>query len=197
MGVGKTIQAIALSSLYKEDWPVIIISPTSLKFNWRAEILKWLKDDITGLNIQIISSKKDMIYKTSKFIIGNVNLVSYDMASKLMDRMITQVNPNIMILDEAHYIKNPEAKRTIALLPHIRTRKRVFLLTGTPAFAKPKEIYTLCHAIRPDLFSTFREFGNRYCDPKPSKFYRGISYEGASNTRELHYILTNYVMIRR
>ena len=42
MGVGKTIQAINISLLYKENWPVLIICPASLKFVWRDEILKWI-----------------------------------------------------------------------------------------------------------------------------------------------------------
>lgn len=72
MGVGKTIQAIGLCSLYKENWPVMIICPTSLKFNWNAELLKWLGGDgLNKQNIQIISSKKDALYKVSKFIISS------------------------------------------------------------------------------------------------------------------------------
>lgn len=71
MGVGKTIQAIALSYLYKENWPVLIICPTSLKFNWRAEILRWIGEDGLEANqIQIISSQKDSFYKISKYLIG-------------------------------------------------------------------------------------------------------------------------------
>ena len=35
MGVGKTVQAIGLSSLYKKEWPVLVICPSSLKFAWR------------------------------------------------------------------------------------------------------------------------------------------------------------------
>ena len=50
MGVGKTIQAICIAYLYKNDWPMLIVTPASLKFTWRDEILKWLpsvlKDDI-------------------------------------------------------------------------------------------------------------------------------------------------------
>jgi len=42
MGVGKTIQAIATSFLYRKDWPVLIIVPSSLKLSWRDEIYKWL-----------------------------------------------------------------------------------------------------------------------------------------------------------
>jgi SNF2 family DNA or RNA helicase len=56
--------------MYKEDWPVVVICPTSLKFNWKAEILKWLKDDINEQNIQILATAKSAIYKTSKFLIG-------------------------------------------------------------------------------------------------------------------------------
>ena len=44
MGVGKTIQAIAVSWLYRKDWPVIIIVPSSLRYAWRDEIYKWLGD---------------------------------------------------------------------------------------------------------------------------------------------------------
>ena len=117
--------------------------------------------------------------------------------AKMIESIVEQLKPGIIICDEAHYLKNKEAKRTLSLLPHLRTRKRVILLTGTPAFAKPKEIYTLCNSIRPDLFQTFTHFGNRYCDPQPSKFYRGISYEGASNTKELHFLLKKFIMVRR
>lgn len=42
MGVGKTIQAIAIAYMYKLDWPLLIMTPASLKFTWRDEILKFL-----------------------------------------------------------------------------------------------------------------------------------------------------------
>lgn len=51
--------------------------------------------------------------------------------------------------------------------------------------------------IRPDIFSNFKEFGYRYCDPKLSRFTKGIDFDGASNLKELHFLLTNYIMIRR
>ena len=50
MGVGKTLQAIGIMHLYKEDWPLMIFCPSSLKYTWRDEILRWLpsivKEDI-------------------------------------------------------------------------------------------------------------------------------------------------------
>jgi len=42
MGVGKTIQALAVSSVFMEDWPLLIICPKSLKLTWKEEICKWL-----------------------------------------------------------------------------------------------------------------------------------------------------------
>ena len=44
----------------------------------------------------------------------------------------------------------------------------------------------------------FKEFGERYCDPKVSRWTKsGIEFEGSSSARELHYILTKTIMIRR
>jgi SWI/SNF-related matrix-associated actin-dependent regulator 1 of chromatin subfamily A len=42
MGVGKTIQAIAVSCVYQEDWPLLIVCPSSLRFTWQDELIKWL-----------------------------------------------------------------------------------------------------------------------------------------------------------
>ena len=42
MGVGKTIQALALAAIYQQSWPLLIICPSSLKYTWQDEILNWL-----------------------------------------------------------------------------------------------------------------------------------------------------------
>ena len=74
---------------------------------------------------------------------------------------------------------------------------RTILLTGTPALSKPRDLFNLLNIIRPDIFGSFKEFGYRYCDPKLSRFTKGIDFDGASNLKELHFLLTNYIMIRR
>ena len=43
MGVGKTIQAISIAYLFRNDWPLLIICPSSLRLTWRDEIINWAK----------------------------------------------------------------------------------------------------------------------------------------------------------
>ncbi|RYE68140.1 MAG: hypothetical protein EOO81_09735, partial [Oxalobacteraceae bacterium] len=50
---------------------------------------------------------------------------------------------NMAIADEAYYLKNSDAKRTEQIVPILQACKRVILLAGTPALARPKEIYNL------------------------------------------------------
>ncbi|KAL4469864.1 hypothetical protein ABPG72_011085 [Tetrahymena utriculariae] len=191
MGVGKTIQAICLASCYKSSWPLLIICPSSLKYNWKEEIVKWSYPTLKDMQVQILSKQSEEIY-----IMTRVLIVSYDLAPKIEEK-IKRFKTNIVIADEAHYLKNAQAKRTSSLLPILQKIKHVMLLTGTPAFARPKEMFTLLSIIRPDVFKTFKNFGDRYCDPKPARFGGGIDYTGSSNEKELFYILKKAIMIRR
>ena len=54
MGIGKTLQAIAIAWYFRNDWPLLIVVPSFLKQIWRLEILKWLYPDVTEKDIQII-----------------------------------------------------------------------------------------------------------------------------------------------
>ena len=42
MGVGKTIQALGIAYMYKKDWPLLILAPSSLRYTWKDEIAQWL-----------------------------------------------------------------------------------------------------------------------------------------------------------
>ena len=189
MGVGKTVQAIGIALLYKEEWPVLIICPSSLKFVWRDEILKWIPDiNDDKINIQIFKTSKD-IFKCGV----KIYIMSYDLTVKLEEKIVSK-NFKFIIADEAHYLKSPDAKRTKCLMPIIKKSKRVILITGTPILAKPVELYPLLSILRPDLFHNFKIFGNRYCDPKRNFF--GMDWTGSSHPKELNFILKN-IMIRR
>ena len=89
----------------------------------------------------------------------------------------------VVIADEAHYLKNTGNKRSDNLIPFLSCRKRVILLSGTPALAKPRELYNLLSIVRPDIFVHFKEYGNRYCDPSFNHWSRALEYNGCQNTR--------------
>ena len=189
MGVGKTVQALGISLLFKEDWPILIICPSSLKFVWRDEILKWIPDiNDDKINIQIFKTSKDLFKCGVK-----IYIMSYDLTIKLEEEIIKK-DFKFVIADEAHYLKSPDAKRTKTLMPIIKKSKRVILITGTPILAKPVELYPLLNILRPDLFHNFQTFGKRYCDPKRNYF--GMDWTGSSHPKELNCILKN-IMIRR
>ena len=186
MGVGKTIQAISLCYLYREDWPVLIVCPGSMKYLWKGEIQTWLgfKDH----RINILNSSRQKISEEAYFYI-----ISYDLVSHILKKL-KKMKFNFVILDEAHCIKNRDTIRAKNILPIAIRAKRLILMTGTPLLAKPLEGYPLLYALRPDLFPYFKQYAYRYCDPQPTPF--GISWSGTSNTKELHWLLST-LMVRR
>ena len=186
MGVGKTIQAIALSYLYRECWPVLIVCPGSMKYLWKGEIQNWL--GFKDKRINMLNSSKTKISQEAYFYI-----ISYDLISHIRKKL-KKMKFEFVILDEAHSIKNKQSLRAKNILPIAIRAKRLILMTGTPLLAKPLEGYPLLYALRPDLFPYFKKFAYRYCDPKPTPF--GVNWSGTSNTKELHWILST-LMVRR
>lgn len=121
-------------------------------------------------------------------------IVSYDLAWKIREQL---EHVKAVIADEAHYLKNSGNKRSDMLTPYLSTRRRVVLLTGTPALAKPREIFNLISIVRPDVFVDFKEFGYRYCQPTVNTWSNRIEYNGCEHSKELYFLLKDRVMIRR
>ena len=79
MGVGKTIQALAICSVYQEDWPVVIICPSALRYNWKEEILKWMTW-INPSDIHLVTMGRETVKNNSK-----IYIISYELSVKLCD----------------------------------------------------------------------------------------------------------------
>ena len=188
MGVGKTIQSLAMAYLYRKDWPLLILCPSSLKWTWKDEILKWL-DHLSEDDIQVFMKGMD---KFNPNVL--IYIMSYNLATKL-SKSIDGRKFGVVIADEAHYLKSRDSKRSMELVPVIMKAKRILLLTGTPILARPNELYNLVRILRPDIFHSFPKFGNRYWSPKNGFF--GTDWSGNANTKELHFLINNRLMIRR
>ncbi|XP_057292438.1 SWI/SNF-related matrix-associated actin-dependent regulator of chromatin subfamily A-like protein 1 isoform X2 [Hydractinia symbiolongicarpus] len=187
MGLGKTVQAIALASYYKNEWPVLVLCPSSVKMSWQQHFLSFIPS-LTEDGVNIVFTGKD------NPTIGDVNIISYDMASKLAD-VIASKRFKVIIADESHLLKNRNAIRTKNIVPIIQKSKRAILLSGTPALSRPKELYTQIAALYKFLFPNYIKFSQRYCDAKQGRF--GWDDSGCSNYEELNSVLKCTMMIRR
>ncbi|GAB4825648.1 hypothetical protein Ancab_008522 [Ancistrocladus abbreviatus] len=199
MGLGKTLQAIAVTACVNDSWPVLVLTPSSLRLHWASMIQEWLNippSDIVVVLSQwggsnrsgftIVSSNKGVVHLDGLF-----NVVSYDSVPKLQNTLMTS-EFKVVIADESHYLKNAQAKRTNASLPVLQKAQYAILLSGTPALSRPIELFTQLEALYPQVYKNVHEYGNRYC--KGGIF--GL-YQGASNLEELHNLMKATVMIRR
>ena len=188
MGLGKTLQAIAVARIYMSDWPLLIVCPSSLRLNWKEEILQWLGEDVKEEDIHVLMTGKD-----ADTPVNLVNIVSYDLFRKIPSHTLSRCG--FVIADESHYLKNGQAKRSKAVLPVIKNAKRALLLSGTPALSRPVELFPQVNAILPKLFPNYMEYVHRYCNAHQGAF--GLDVRGASNLSELNALLRGSVLIRR
>ncbi|XP_014704993.1 DNA annealing helicase and endonuclease ZRANB3 isoform X1 [Equus asinus] len=196
MGLGKTIQAIAIAYFYKEEWPLLIVVPSSLRYPWTEELEKWIPE-LGPEEINVIQNKTDVgSISTSKVTVLGYGLLTTD-AETLIDTLNNQ-NFQVVIVDESHYMKSRNAARSRILLPVVQKAKRAILLTGTPALGRPEELFMQIEALFPQKFGTWTDYAKRYCNARIRYFGKRRQWDcrGASNLNELHQLLSD-IMIRR
>ncbi|CAM0906944.1 unnamed protein product [Alopecurus aequalis] len=200
MGLGKTLQAIAVASCLHDVWPVLVISPSSLRLHWATMIQHWLNiptEDIVVVLPQTGGSNKAgfrLVYSNTRGdfrLDGAFNIISYDVVPKIQSTLL-DLDFKVIIADESHFLKNGKAKRTTSSLPVLQKAQYVVLLSGTPALSRPIELFTQLQALYPNVYKNVNEYGNRYCE---GGFFG--KYQGASNHEELHNLMKATVMIRR
>lgn len=185
MGLGKTIQALGYLHVCTEKRPAIIVVPASLKENWKQEAEKW----IPNVKVKVLYGGKAHNLDKNEDII----VINYDIL-KGWSKELLKIKPKVLILDEVHNIKNSKAKRTKMVKSIAKKIPHILALSGTPAINRPSELYNAITLIEPKLFSSFFEFGKRYCNAHCNRY--GWDYTGASNLDELYEKLKP-IMIRR
>ena len=185
MGLGKTLQALAWLKLHPEVRPAVIIVPATLKINWQREAKKWINEDSF-----VINGRENV----NGFRKSGLYIINYDIVKDHVEA-IKNINPQCIVMDECHRIKNNKALRTKAVKKICKKVPHVICLSGTAILNRPIEIFNAINILQPEVFPSYYRFGQRYCDPKFNGF--GTVYDGASQVEELHELLTDYVMIRR
>jgi len=192
MGLGKTIQAIeGINDTCAKS--VLIVCPASLKLNWEKELKIWLKND---LKIYIVAKRSAIIPKDAQIIIVNYDIIDHsNIFYQLRDRLY-----DVVVCDEAHYMKNIKAARTKAMLNSkglIRKGKYKWLLTGTPVLNRPMELFAILRVLADKLiapYTSWTRYAYKFCGAYHDQW--GFNTRGASNLDELNVRLKPF-MLRR
>lgn len=185
---------------------ILIVCPSAVKINWEREINDF--DD----NTTIVNGKK---WNRSKFTIINYDILknfhTIGDAKTDADGHIIEFNRelvnskfDLVIIDEAHYLKNHKSIRGEIMVDLCvkHNVEKVWLLTGTPIANRPMDFYNLLKLIKAPIADNWKFFAQRYCDGK--RFYKTVRgrkrqiwlTDGASNLEELS-IKTRNIILRR
>lgn len=205
MGLGKTYQSI-VAALEVEAEKVLIICPANAKINWKREIMNFVdEEDISIIRTGHWNPKKftiinyDILNKFHTLIDGRKNYKDYEIKRFLIDEGF-----DLLILDEAHYVKNSKADRTKIVNDIAEPIKRRWLLTGTPIANRPMDYYNLLHLCESPATVNWQFYAFRYCAAKKFKKRTKLGKEriiwitdGASNLDELHKRTKSLVLRRK
>lgn len=195
MGLGKTTASV-IASLESEAKKVLIICPASLKINWKREI-----ENYTDRRILIVEGRK--WGSTFDFYIINYDIIkNYHSTDNSEDsddyKLLVNAGFELAIVDEAHYLSNPQANRTKLLNDVLSKIPKVWLLTGTPMTSRPINYYNLLKIVNSPLTLNWQTYVKRYC--KGYQFRVGNrkiwNTSGASNLDELRELTKNIVLRR-
>jgi SWI/SNF-related matrix-associated actin-dependent regulator 1 of chromatin subfamily A len=149
-GLGKTPVAICFANEIRAK-RVLVICPASIRVQWVKRIREW-----TTLRwpycIHPILVGRHGVHPTAEWTV-----VSYDLArTEAIGKALAKGHYDLLILDEAHYLKTPDSRRTRAVFGGGHDRlfeafaersERILALTGTPLPNRPREAYTLARGL--------------------------------------------------
>jgi superfamily II DNA or RNA helicase len=174
-GLGKTVQALA--AIEADDaYPAIVVCPASLKLNWEREAAKWLPHR----SIAVVSGRMAVPPR------GDITILNYEIVAS-HHRELALRRPRSLIVDESHYVKNPQAKRTQAvrrLAGSVPDDGLLLALTGTPVLNHADELIAQLRVI-----GRLKDFGSG------ARFSR--EFRADRSEERLHWHLRRRCFVRR
>lgn len=161
MGSGKTIETI-VACMELNAQSVLIVCPKAVIGQWVSKIKEWWGRDA-------------LVYETNAEVhIGQIVVTNYEkLTSKKSEGVFSNFIWDILVLDEAHYIKNRTAKRTEACKKIPARRK--YALTGTPILRNPDDLWSILHFLNPKYSGqSYWNFVYYYCKVVEGYFGREI-----------------------
>ena len=168
-GLGKTPIAICYANEISAK-RVLVICPASIRWQWVKRIREWTTMQ-WPYHVHAIINGRHGVHPTAAWTV-----VSYELArSEAIGKALARGTYDLLILDEAHYLKTTDSRRTRAVFGGGHNHDRVFEplagragailgLTGTPLPNRPREAYTITRALNWDAIDWLseEEFGLRF-----------------------------------
>jgi superfamily II DNA or RNA helicase len=160
MGLGKTLQAIAVLLARAANGAALVVVPTSLIGNWRAECARFAP----ALRVHIhaegggAAARRERIEGMGRH---DLLLVSYPMLQIDAEAFAAREWATL-VLDEAQAIKNAAAKRSQAVFA-LRAAFRL-AMSGTPIENRLGELWSVMRACNPGLLGTAKRFNERFAN---------------------------------
>lgn len=159
MGLGKTVQSIAVLLSKAQRGASLVVAPASVLSNWESELHRFASA-FRVLNLNTPGADRaQMIKEAAEF---DVVITTYGLLIGEAD-LLTAKDWNVVVLDEAHTIKNRETKMSKAAMK-LQAEFRL-ILTGTPLQNHLSEIWNLFEFINPGLLGSITSFTGRFIMP--------------------------------
>lgn len=145
MGLGKTIEALAVLCHLRSHGAsrLLVVCPASVLVNWEQEIIRHSKLRCVRLH------GSDRHLRLRRWVRGGgAAVTTFDTLRSLE---LPNLEIDAVVVDEAHYVKNPSALRTKAVRSLLSRSRYALLMSGTPMQNRVEEFRTLVNHIRPDL----------------------------------------------
>jgi superfamily II DNA or RNA helicase len=158
MGLGKTIEALAVLAHLraKGSHHFLVICPAAVVTNWIREV-----QSKSRLRPHRVHGPGREAAARSWIRSGGVAVTTYETLPWFGHHIMAPDDLGCVVVDEAHYIKNPDAQRSRRTARVIDLTDRAILLTGTPLENRIDEFRTLVGYLRPDLFVDATELAPR------------------------------------
>ena len=191
MGLGKTTSTI-ISAIETGAKKILIVCPASLKINWQREI-----ENYSDRTIYIAEGKK--FSSESDFVIINYDILkNFHDPKKGDESTVLNAKFDLVIMDEAHMISNPQAQRTKIVNDICDKVERVWLLTGTPMTSRPMNYYNLLSLVESPVAANWMAYARRYCNGFQFNVGKRKVWNvtGASNLDELRERTQSHILRR-
>ena len=155
MGLGKTVQAIAaMAHIAAQNDGIchfLVICPASVLINWAREIGKFSDLEAYILHGTLIDDAFTVWHDK-----GGVAITNYESLGKIVGKIDEKMTLSMLTVDEAHYMKNPDAQRTKYIKRLDNESEHILMMTGTPLENRVDEMCNLVEFIRPDMVAKVR-----------------------------------------